>query len=246
VDKIQHTKQVLSTIGQKTNRAILFYSAGKDSIVSLDLMYEHFDEIICVFMYFVKDLDHINKYLKWAKIKYPKITVVQVPHWNLSYILRGGVYCVENTKVKPFKVAKVDEAMRLKYGTDQTFYGMKKADSMNRRLMLNTYIDCQSNTNKVYPLTEWSNKEVIAYMKAKKLPTPVRYSSNASGGVGFNIDCYLWLRNNNKKDLEKMLRVFPMSEKVLFDYDMFKESEEKKAKEKLTDKEVLRLYKRKK
>lgn len=246
VGKIDKTKEVLSSVSKKTNRAILFYSTGKDSIVSLDLMHEYFDEIICVFMYFVKDLNHINRYLNWAKIKYPKIKIVQVPHWNLTYVLRGGIYCVSNPKVKVFKVAKVDEAMRIKYNVNYTFYGMKKADSMSRRLMLNTYENYTSETQKVYPLSEWSNKEVLAYIKAKKLPEPVRYSKNASGGVGFNIDCFLWMRNNEPKDLQKMLKTFPMSEKILFDYDTFKNKEEKKARKKLSDKDVLKLYKKKK
>ncbi len=245
MDKVTQTKEVLRSVSQKTNRAILFYSTGKDSIVALDLMHEYFDEIVCVFMYFVKDLNHINKYLNWAKVKYPKIKIVQVPHWNLTYILRGGVYCVANPKVKVFKVAKVDEAMRIKCGINYTFYGMKKADSMNRRLMLNTYENYTSDTNKVYPLADWTNKEVLAYMKQRKLPQPVRYSKNASGGVGFNIDCYLWLRNNEPNDLDKMLKAFPMSEKILYDFDRFKKLKERELKKALTEIEALKLYKKK-
>lgn len=219
VDKIARTKEVLHSVSLKTRRVILFYSCGKDSIVTLDLMYEYFDEIICVFMYFVKDLNHINKWLDWAKTRYPKIRMVQVPHWNLTYILRSGLFCVPNPKVKVFKVAHVDESLRLKYGINYTFYGMKKADGLNRRLMLNTYQNSISDTNKVYPLSEWTNREVLAYMKMKKLPEPVRYSKNASGGVGFNLDCFLYLRNNYPQDLEKILNTFPMSEKILYDYD---------------------------
>lgn len=246
MDKVAQTKEVLCSVSEKSNRAILFYSTGKDSIVTLDLMHKYFDEIVCVFMYFVKDLNHINRWLNWAKIKYPKVKIVQVPHWNLTYVLRGGVYCVPNSKVKVFKVAKVDEAMRLKYGINYTFYGMKKADSMNRRLMLNTYENAISETNKVYPLSEWSNKEVLAYMKSKKLPQPVRYSQNASGGVGFNIDCFLWLRNNEPSDLQKMLKTFPMSEKILYDFDIFKIKKEKELKKRINEEEALKLYKSKK
>lgn len=246
MDKVTQTERVICSVSEKSNRAILFYSTGKDSIVTLDFMSKYFDEVICVFMYFVKDLKHINRWLNWAKVRYKNVKIVQVPHWNLTYVLRGGIYCVPNPKVKVFKVAKVDEAMRLKYGINYTFYGMKKADSMNRRLMLNTYENAISETNKVYPLSEWSNKEVLAYMKSKKLPQPVRYSQNASGGIGFNIDCFLWMRNNEPNDLQKTLKTFPMSEKILFDYDAFKLKEEKKTHKKLSDKDVLKLYKRKK
>ncbi len=196
-------------------------------------------------MYFVKDLNHINKWLNWSRVRYSKITIVQVPHWNLTYILRAGIFCVPNPKVKVFKVAHVDEAMRLKYGINYTFYGMKKADSMNRRLMLNTYKDGMSETSKVYPLSEWTNKEVIAYMRANKLPDPVRYSKNASGGVGFNIDCYLWMRNNEPGDLKKMLESFPASEKILYDFDTFKKLKERELSCPLTEDEALKLYKTK-
>ena len=244
MNKVDESREIIRGVAEKTDRAILFYSCGKDSIVTLDLMHEYFAEVICVFMYFVPNLNHINKWLRWAETRYPKVKIVQVPHWNLTYILRGGVFCVPNPDVRVFKVAHVDEAVRMKYGINYTFYGMKKADGMNRRLMLNTYEGAISNTNKVYPLANWTNKEVLAYMRAQKLPQPVRYSKNASGGVGFNIGAYLWMRNNEPEDLQKMLKAFPMSEKLLFAYDAFK-AELERENGAMTDEEALRLYTKK-
>lgn len=186
----------------------------------LDLMAPHFKEIVCVFMYFVKDLEHINRYIRWAESKYPNITIMQVPHWNLTYVLRNGTYCVPNPEIKLLKVADIDELIRLQTGIDYSFFGMKKADSLNRRLMLNSYGDIPiSETDKVYPLADWTNKEVLAYVRHKKMPLPVRYSQKASGGVGFNLECYLWLRDNFPLDLQKILNAFPMSEKILWQYD---------------------------
>lgn len=169
-------------------------------------------------MYFVEGLEHIERWVNWVKARYPKVEFIQVPHWNLTYILRSGMYCVPNPKIKLLKLADVDRAMRLKFGIDYVFYGMKKADSMNRRLMLNTYPDYE-NAGKVYPLADWTQKEVLTYMRQKGLPEPIRYSSKASGGIGFNLDCFLWLRENFPGDLEKIIKVFPMSERILFEYD---------------------------
>lgn len=213
--KIDEAIKIIKSVKEK--RVILFYSAGKDSMVLLDLMYPHFEEITCVFMYFVKDLEHINKYLNWTKARYPKINLIQVPHWNLTYILRNGLFCTPNPDIKLMKVSDVDDAIRTKTGLNYSFYGMKKADGLNRRLMLNTYENAISNTNKVYPLLNWSNKEIIAYMRMRKLPEPIRYSKKASGGVGFNPECYLYLQENYPNDLEKLLKAFPMSEKILYD-----------------------------
>ncbi|MDR2287003.1 MAG: phosphoadenosine phosphosulfate reductase family protein [Prevotellaceae bacterium] len=219
--KIGMVDKVISSVGQRSDRANLFFSGGKDSIALLDFMSPFFREIVCVFMYFVKDLEHIDKYLRWAQAKYKNVKIIQVPHWNLTYILRSGIYCVPNPKIKLLKLRDVDNAIRLQTGIEYSFFGMKKADSMNRRLMLNTYESDNyiSNTNRVYPLADMTNREIVSLLKQRKLPEPVRYSKNASGGVGFNLDCYLFLRKNYPQDLEKILHAFPMSEKILVDYD---------------------------
>lgn len=42
-------------------------------------MAPHFKEIVCVFMYFVKGLDHIDNYLRAVKARYANVTILQVP-----------------------------------------------------------------------------------------------------------------------------------------------------------------------
>jgi sulfate adenylyltransferase subunit 2 len=216
---LERTLNSIDRIRQQTDTAMLFCSFGKDSLVLLDMLAPRFNRVICVFMYFVKGLEHIEKYIRWAKSRYPNIEIEQIPHWNLTYILKSGMFCVMNPKVRLLRLTDIDGAMRLKHGTGHTFYGMKKADGMNRRLMLNTYENCESK-GKVYPLSEWTQKDILSYMRQHKLPEPVRYSKKASGGVCFDIDCFLWMRENYPQDLKKVLQVFPASEKMLFEYDI--------------------------
>lgn len=213
------TQKSIDAIRAKSDSAILFCSLGKDSLVLLDLIYPKFNRIVCVFMYFVKDLEHINRWIGWVKAKYPKIEFVQIPHWNLSYILRGGLYCVPQPKVKLIKLADVVKAIRLKYGIHHVFLGMKKADGMNRRLMLKGYQENDyENEGFVYPLADWTQKDILAYMKQHNLPEPVRYSIKASSGVGFNLDCFLWLEKHYPQDLQKIYKVFPLAERILWEY----------------------------
>ena len=118
------------------------------------------------------------------------------------------------------KLADVAKSIRLKYGMEYCFLGMKKADGMNRRLMLKGYEENgYENNGFVYPLADWTQKDILAYMKQRNLPEPIRYSLKASSGIGFNEDCLLWMRKNYPQDLEKIYRVFPMAERVLFEYD---------------------------
>jgi len=225
MNKLANTQNIIRSVSEKSDRAILFFSCGKDSLALLDIMHPYFKEIVCVFMYFVKDLEHTDKYLRWAKTKYGNATIKQVPHWNLTYILRSGMFCAPNPKVKLMKLADIDNAIRANTDIDYSFFGMKKADGMNRRLMLNTYENGISNTNKVYPLQDWTNSDILMYCEQKRLPKPIRYSKNASGGVGFNLDCYLYLREHYPNDLQKILKTFPLSEKILIDYDNKNQSE---------------------
>ena len=219
MNKVEQASQYIDLIRVKSNEALLFLSLGKDSLVLLDLVYPKFDRIVCVFMYFVKNLEHINRWINWTKAKYPKIEFVQVPHWNLTYILRGGMYCVPNPKVKLLKLADVVKAMQLTHGVYYTFLGMKKADGMNRRLMLKGYeVNDYENNGMVYPLADWTQKGILAYMRQHNLPEPVRYSLKASSGVGFNLDCMLWMEKNYPQDLQRIYKTFPMAERVLWEY----------------------------
>lgn len=220
MNKVEQANQYIDLVRVKSGEALLFCSLGKDSLVLLDLIYPKFERIVCVFMYFVKDLEHINRWINWVKTKYPRVEFVQVPHWNLTYILRGGLCCVPNPKVKILKLADVVKAMQLKYGIYYTFLGMKKADGMNRRLMLKGYeANGYENKGLCYPLADWNQRDILAYMKQKRLPEPVRYGNKASNGIGFNLDCFLWLRKNYPDDLQKIIKAFPMSERILFEYD---------------------------
>lgn len=185
----------------------------------LDMLHPRFKRLVVVFMYFVKDLEHINRWIRWAKSRYPGIELMQVPHWNLTYILRGGLYCVPNPRVKLMKLADVVRSVRLTTGLHYTFLGMKKADSMNRLLMLKGYADEDyEHAGMVYPLAEWTQKDILAYMRQHNIPEPVRYSLKASSGVGFNLDCMLWMEKNYPQDLQKIYETFPLSERVLWEH----------------------------
>lgn len=218
MNKLQEAHNVICRVAEKQSSCIVMCSLGKDSLVTLDLVYPRFERVVCVFMYFVKDLDHINGWIRWVKKKYPKVEFMQVPHWNLTYILRGGLYCVPNPKVKLWNLSKTIEALRLKTNCYYVFLGMKKADGMNRNLMLKGYeANGYENKGLVYPLASWTQKDVLAYMKHKRLPQPVRYSSKAGGGVGFSKETFTWLEKHYPQDLQKIYKVFPMSERILFE-----------------------------
>lgn len=214
---IESAQRTISSIAERTDSVMLMCSLGKDSIVTLDLIYPKFKRIVCVFMYFVKGLEHVQHWIDWVKARYPRVEFVEIPHWNLSYILRGGMYCIAQPDIKLLKLADVVKSLRLTYGIHYVFLGMKKADGMNRNLMLKGYAPGYENGGMVYPLAEWNQRQVIAYMRMHNLPQPVRYSLKASSGVGFNVECLSWLEKYYPRDLRKIYDTFPFCERVLWE-----------------------------
>ena len=81
---LERAKEIIAEIAEKTDSIILMHSlSGKDSIALLDLLHPYFKRIVCVYMYVVPNLEHIEVYRRWAQATYPKAEFVQVPHYGL-------------------------------------------------------------------------------------------------------------------------------------------------------------------
>lgn len=226
--------KVIREIAARTDKAILFHSAsGKDSIALLDLMHHHFKEIVCVFMYTVKDLEHINRYIAWACRKYSNARFLQIPHYGVySYIKVGFFGCKKNEKQKKYTLEQLTDIVRERTGIDWAFFGFKQSDSMNRRLMLRGYKDEAINekTKKAYPLSRYKNPDVLRYIDDNNLIRPESYGGEKQSAGADITDLFylLYLRNNFPDDLKKVYGVFPMAERLVFDYEQRKANDDGK------------------
>lgn len=219
MNHLAHSKEVINTIKERADRVILFYSAGKDSIVLLDLLSKEFKEVVCIFMYFVKDLEHINRFIQFSKNKYQNVKFEEVPHWNLTKIHKYGLFC-QPRKIRQLKFADTINAVKIRTGLEYAFIGEKKADNMARNIKLRQYeLEAISTTKNVYPLSLWKDADVLEYIKRNGLPQPIKYGNKRSNGVNFDIDVYVYLRKFYPNDLKKILQAYPLSEKLLIDYD---------------------------
>jgi len=217
------------TLSKKQERVILFHSGtGKDSIALLNMMSPHFKEIVCVYMYMVKDLEHINRYILWAERKYPNCRFIQTPHYAYYNNKKYGLYGTDEVKYSEWNVSKINEKVKEDTGIEWAVLGFKKNDSMNRRLMLNSYPDSMTSESgqKLYPLADWNNKQVIAYIKKNRLIEPIKYgntgNTKSQGTDVTDISFLTWCRDNYPNDLVKIIAEFPDAERVLFEYDYSK------------------------
>ena len=210
---------------------MLFHSAtGKDSIALLNLMHPYFKEILCVFMYAVKDLEHINKYIGWAQRRYSNVRFVQIPHMAVYSEMRTGFLgCKQNPNQKLYSLADLTDIMRVRYGFEWAFFGFKMSDSFKRRLMLRNYTpdkgdyDLQAinyKSKKAYPLSVYKNGDVLRYIEDNGLIRPEKYgvTGQSSGCDPSNVEYLMWLEKNSPRDLKKVYSVYPQAERLMFEH----------------------------
>lgn len=216
----------IKTLSDKTDRVLLFHSAnGKDSIALLHMLAPFFDEIVCVHMYMVKNLDHINQYIAWAENRYKNCKFIQTPHYAYYNYKKMGLFDSEQVNYAQYNLSRITDEIRELTGIQWAVYGAKKNDSLNRRLMLNTYPDSMTNEKgeKLYPLANWSNRQVIAYNTKNRLIKNIQYGNTgniASQGTDITDKSFLfWLRKNYPQDLQKVIQEYPDTERLLFEFD---------------------------
>lgn len=225
---------VIREIAAKTDKAILFHSAsGKDSIALLDLMHPCFKEVLCVFMYTVKNLEHINRYIAWACRKYSNVRFIQIPHYGVySYIKVGFFGCKKNEKQKKYTLEQLTDIVRERTGINWAFFGFKQSDSMNRRLMLRGYTDEAINekTMKAYPLSRYKNTDVLRYIEENNLIHPESYGGEkqSAGADITDLHYLLYLHDNFPNDLQKVYNEYPMAERLIFEYEHRKDNNDGK------------------
>ena len=223
MQELKRAREIIDDVSKETDSILLFHSlSGKDSIVLLDLCYKKFKRVIVVFMYLVKDLEHVMRYYNYAKAKYPNIEFVQVPHYALfNYIKTGYMGIKQNTKQRQWTLADITEKLREKIGVEWACYGFKQSDSLNRRLMLRSYTDGKEainwKTKKFYPLSTYKNKEIMDFILDHRLKNPEVCGTNKqSSGVDIeDIEYQKYLKELFPEDLEKIYKVFPMARIVM-------------------------------
>lgn len=219
---LERAKEIINDVSKETDSIILFHSlSGKDSITLLDLLYPHFKRIVCVYMYLIKDLEHINQYYMYAKTKYPRIEFVQVPHYAYyNYIKHGFMGVKKNPKQREWSLSQIADKIKEKTGIEWTCYGFKQSDSLNRRLMLRSYTDGKMainwKTKKFYPLSTYYNKDILAYINQQNLKSPETYGGyGQSAGTDITSPDYLrYLKVNYPNDLRKIYTIFPATRTI--------------------------------
>ena len=198
-DLYSSIKHIASSI---SDEVIIFFSTGKDSVVMLDLIQRYFKNPghEYIFLYFHKGLFIRETVLNHYSKKYG-ITFQQYPQFDVGN--QAGVK-------KKLKQSNIEKFIRAKHNKIWMFYGYRKTESLERRGMM-AHIDngIEWKYKKLYPLADWSAKDVLNYIKKNRLVLPPDYRSGFRDINIFKGDALLWLYNNYRSDYEIIKSQYP-------------------------------------
>jgi len=217
--------EILKQIRTQTSEIILFHSlAGKDSIALLDMTCQIFSRVHCIFMYMVKDLEHMKKYKTFFQKNYTNAVWYEVEHFALaSYRQSGHLGMVADETQKNNSLSKIMKQFREQLNLEWVILGSKQSDGLSRRLQLKTYehqaID-QKN-KKCYPLSALSNKEVLQYIQNANCIQPLNYGDNRQSQSNDITDGVFlsWCKTNYPGDYKKILNIFPECDIILYKHE---------------------------
>lgn len=182
--------------------AIIFFSTGKDSVVMLDLIQRFFPNKNheYIFLYIHKGLSIRETVLSHYSKRYG-IEFQQYPQFDVAH--QAGVG-------KKLKQSNIEKFIRAKHNKIWMFYGYRKSESLERRGMM-AHIDngIDWKYKKLYPLADWSAKDVLHYIKQNRLVLPPDYRSGFRDINIFKGAALLWLYQNYRDDYELIRSQYP-------------------------------------
>ena len=193
---------------QKTSECLVAFSAGKDSLVVLDMACRAFKSVVAFYLYLVPGLRVIEDRLEAAAERW-KVEILQYPHWIMVHDIKANIYC---PKVPAFdsvtvpKPADVYAMIREETGIRLIITGDKKADFVARRAVIKREKD---DPELFRPIADWRNEEVLAYLGHHGIPIPD--ANRDCSGIDLRTDSLLWLHDNYPDDFKELCRTFPFA-----------------------------------
>lgn len=182
------------------------FSTGKDSIVTLDLMIKYTNsQMKFVYLYFVKGLSMKESILQFYEKRYG-IIIDRLPSAHHIAMKTG----------KKIHLSQIEADIRFKYNISYLATGDRKSESLSKRGMLaHVKYGIDEKYKKIYPVINFTEKDIYSYIKLHKLPLPVEYNT------GKKRDFYIptasdliILKYNYPKDYKLIINEFPQLEAV--------------------------------
>lgn len=203
-----------------TDSVLVGFSSGKDSIVTMDLCFKYFKRVIPFFMYLCPDLEFQEETLQRYEKRYDT-EIIRVPHMDTSVFLKYGTFREPDLYVDLIEINDIYDYLRETTGITWIAAGERIDDSIVRRAMIKHSGSVDRKRARFFPLAYWSKKDVMSYIKRKRLYLPkinreLGFSFGSLSGKELSI-----IKQHYPKDYQKILRLYPFAEAGVKRYEIY-------------------------
>lgn len=210
--KYETALRVLRCVRAQTDRILVYFSGGKDSLCTLDLCVRVFPQVEACYFYRVPGMKITQDLLTPVRKRYD-IVIHEIQANDVATVLRDGILS------PPRPIKETPDGLRTLMAARSLLWsarGIRASDSLARRGILRQGGAINLHSHQVYPLAWWNREEVLDYLRVRRLPRPPTFGRQEQGGVDFHPDTYEFLRTRYPEDWSKWLEVFPYAEAVRF------------------------------
>jgi phosphoadenosine phosphosulfate reductase len=195
---------------------IVAFSGGKDSLAVLDLCAQRFQRVEAFFMFWVCGLHFQEATLQWAEQRYG-IKIYRVPHFDLPALMDDQALNFARPSQRflgRFTPRQLDDHVRRHFKLTWIASGERKCDSLQRRGMLSAAGPWDQKRLHHYPIAEWAPRQVLAYLRAPRIPLPAEYGYLHRSLGGFRGEDLAAVAKHFPDDYQRILQVFPFVEAI--------------------------------
>lgn len=212
---------VLRTAAAMTDRVLVAFSGGKDSVVTLDICAKFFPTVQAFFMYHVPDLSFQERELTWAEQKYG-IEIIRIPHFDTACMMASGVYqAAPDANAANIKITDIYDHLRKQTGLYWIAAGERIADSIVRRAMIVKAGTIDAGRGRIYPLAHWRKADVMAYIKRNNLRVSKEARILGHSFRDLRPAVLFAVKQHYPADYEKIIAMYPFAEAGVKWWEMY-------------------------
>lgn len=208
-----NTAAKIKELAAKHSSVMVCYSGGKESVCCLDLCCRAFSTVVGLHLYPLPGFPWTAERVAWAESHF-KIKVLLYQDPNTLNNMRAGIYTFPQRALRGTPTLRNNDVYRLaarEHGIKLIVTGSRKGDGMNTAGTLRQRAKAGEF---VYPLFDWRQADVLAYMAHRKLPLP---ESDGRRSSGFDLTALnlLWMADKRPDCFAVYERYFPFVRAVV-------------------------------
>ncbi len=200
-ERLEESRRVVREIAEKSEKPLIIqFSGGRDSMAMLGLVQEVTDDFVCAYMATGLEFKGIIPFVKETCQKYGVRLLISNPSMHKGNIFKRvrqfktfpgliATWCCRDLKLRPQKKMLIKEFGK---GTFYKLEGIRLHESTRRRSIYAEYTGTPYREDgefrgsyEVFPIINWTDRDVLNYLKMKGLPTSGLYKEFGVSGCSW-------------------------------------------------------------